>query len=68
MTTYANTLRPTAGSPRRLAEWGRRLAEGLTWARAVQQRCNRAARSGRRLDHDALRRIAADVVAGRSGR
>lgn len=66
MTTYANALQPTAGSPHRLADWGRRLAEGLTWARAVERRCNRAAAAGQRLDHDALRRIAAD--ADRSGR
>lgn len=66
MTTYANTLQPTAGAPRSLADWGRRLAVGLTWARTVELQCKRAARGGRRLDHDALRRIAAD--ADRSGR
>lgn len=67
MSTLVNALQATPWAPRRLAGWGRNLAEALAWAREMQIRCARAAAAGR-LDYETLRRIAAEVDAttGRS--
>ncbi len=67
MTTYVNVSPQAAGMPHRVAAWARRLAEGLAWGRDMHQLCIRTAAAGRRLDHETLGRLAAEVVAaGRS--
>jgi hypothetical protein len=68
MTTDVDAPPQTAGPPSRLTAWGRSLSDGLAWARDAQRRCNRAAAAGRRLDHDALRQIVADIDASRPDR
>lgn len=61
----SDALIETRAAPRRRPLLGRLEAfvASLRWAMEMQRRCERARMTGRRLDHETIRRIADEVDA-----